>query len=123
MENINESLAELIKVDGAMGAALVDYNSGMNLGKAGGGTVNLDLAAAGNSEVVKAKMRVMKGLDITGGIEDILITLDTQYHNIRPLGSKQGLFIYFVLDKARANLGMALFRYRKSKISSQFSYQ
>mgnify|MGYP000049353161 CR=1 FL=1 len=110
MANINESLAELMTVDGAIGCALVDYVSGMVLGKAGGGSVNLDLAGAGNAEVIKAKMRVMKGLGIAGGIEDILITLDTQYHVIRPLATKQGLFIYFALDKAKANLGMARFK-------------
>lgn len=110
MANINESMAELMAVDGAVGCALVDYNSGMILGKAGGGTMNLDLAAAGNAEVVKAKMRIMKGLGITGGIEDFLITLATQYHIIRPLESKPGLFIYFVLDKSKANLGMARFK-------------
>jgi hypothetical protein len=110
MANINESLAELMSVDGAIGCALVDYNSGMILGKSGGGTMNLDLAAAGNAEVVKAKMRIMKGLGITGGIEDFLITLEAQYHIIRPMESKPGLFIYYVLDKSKANLGMARFK-------------
>ena len=40
-------------------------------------------------------------------IEDILITLGKQYHILRPSARKDGVFIYFVLDKQRANLAMA----------------
>ena len=60
----------------------------MALGTAGGG-INLEIAAAGNTEVVRAKLRVAKSLGITGGIEDILITLQDQYHLIRPLTKKE----------------------------------
>lgn len=106
MANINESLAKLLEVDGALCAAVVDANSGMLLGKLGSG-LDLDLAAAGNTEVVRAKMKTMKSLGLNDSIEDILITLGKQYHIIRPVASKPGLFLYLVLDKARANLALA----------------
>lgn len=106
MANLNESLAKLLEVDGALCAALVDANSGMLLGKAGSG-MDLDLAAAGNTEVVRAKLKTMKSLNLNDSIEDILITLGKQYHVIRPVASKAGLFIYLVLDKSRANLALA----------------
>ncbi|MFC4821092.1 hypothetical protein [Dokdonella ginsengisoli] len=106
MANINESLAKLLEVDGALCDAIVDANSGMLLGKAGAG-LDLDLAAAGNTEVVRAKMKTMKSLGLNDTIEDILITLGKQYHIIRPIASKPGLFIYLVLDKARSNLALA----------------
>lgn len=106
MANIEASLKELMSIDGAMGGCIVDYTSGMSLGAAGSG-VDLELAAAGNSQVVKAKMATMKSLGIKGEIEDILITLDTQLHIIRPTAKHEGLFIYLVLDKAKANLALA----------------
>ncbi|HEY6941456.1 hypothetical protein [Dokdonella sp.] len=106
MANINDSLAKLLEVDGALCAAVVDANSGMLLGKAGTG-LDLDLAAAGNTEVVRAKMKTMKSLGLTDAIEDILITLGKQYHIIRPVAAKAGLFIYLVLDKAKSNLALA----------------
>lgn len=106
MSDIKASLKELLSIDGAMGTCIVDYTSGMILGSSGAG-VDLELAGAGNSEVVKAKMNTMKSLGIEGGIEDILITLDTQFHVIRPSENNQGLFIYLVLDKGKANLALA----------------
>jgi len=106
MANIETSLSELMNIDGAMGCCVVDYGSGMSLGAVGAG-VDLELAAAGNSQVVKAKMETMKSLGIKGSIEDILITLDDQLHIIRPAVQHQGLFIYLVLDKAKANLALA----------------
>jgi hypothetical protein len=106
MANITESLAKLLEADGAVCAAIVDANSGMLLGKAGSG-VDLELAAAGNTEVVRAKMKTMKSLGLNDTIEDILITLGKQYHIIRPVASKPGLFVYLVLDKAKSNLALA----------------
>lgn len=106
MANITENLNKLMEIDGAVGVSLVDSNSGMVLGSAGGG-VDMELAAAGNSEVVKAKMKTMKSLGIKGNIEDILITLEGQYHIIRPMITQKGLFLYVVLDKAKANLALA----------------
>ena len=93
-------------IDGALGASIVDYTSGMSLGAAGGG-VDLDLAAAGNSQVVKAKLETMKSLGIKGDITDILITLSDQLHIIRPTAKHTGLFIYLVLSTAKSNLALA----------------
>ena len=92
MANLNESLQDLMSLDGALCAAVVDYNSGMMLGSIGSG-VDLELAAAGNTEVVRAKMKTMKALGLNDAIEDILITLGKQYHIIRFSARKDGVFI------------------------------
>ena len=106
MANLNESLQDLMTLDGALCAAVVDYNSGMLLGSIGTG-VDLELAAAGNTEVVRAKMKTMKSLGLNDSIEDMLITLGKQYHILRPTEKINGLFIYYVLDSSRANLALA----------------
>ena len=106
MANIKQSMDDLMTCDGALCAALVDSSSGMILGQIGSG-VDLEVAAAGNTEVVRAKLRTMRDLGLNDVIEDILITLGRQYHIIRPVSRKEGVFIYFVLDKAKSNLALA----------------
>lgn len=109
MGNVDVILKDAMNIDGAVGIALVDYETGMSLGQAGGGALDLDVAAAGNSDVVKAKLRTMAALGLEEKIEDILITLNSQYHLLRLITSRsgQGLFLYMALDKSKANLAMA----------------
>lgn len=106
MASIKDALQKLTQLDGYLGACVVDSNSGMILGADGGGPVDLELAAAGNTEVVRAKRKTLVSLGLKDAIEDILITLATQYHLLRPIAQKEGLFIYLVLDRAKANLAM-----------------
>jgi hypothetical protein len=121
--NIEAALKEAMNIDGAVGASLVDWESGMSLGKIGGGKyLDLDVAAAGNTEVIRAKMRTMESLRLDDSIEDILITLSKQYHLIRLLKSsrsEQGLFLYLVLDRQRSNLALA--RHNLKRIESDIN--
>lgn len=115
MTNVAKSLETIMEIDGAVCCALVDSTSGMVLGQAGGG-LDIMLAAAGNTEVVRAKMKTMKALGLHDEIEDILITLGKQYHVIHPKGT---LFLYVVLNKSKANLAMA--RYGVAQVVEQLS--
>jgi hypothetical protein len=119
--DIETALKEAMSIDGALGAALVDWESGMPLGTLGGGKyLDLDLASAGNTEVVKAKMRTLEALRLNDQVEDILITLSQQYHLIRLLKNANGaqaLFLYLALDRSKANLALA--RHHLKRIESE----
>ncbi|WP_327352227.1 hypothetical protein [Streptomyces sp. NBC_01304] len=121
MINTETALKEAMTgIEGTLGAALVDYSSGMALGTLGGSKdLDLSVAAAGNTDVVRAKVRTMEMLGLKDEIEDILITLGGQYHLIRLLKSRNnsGLFLYLALDKERANLAMA--RHQLKRIESE----
>ncbi|MEV0030660.1 hypothetical protein [Nocardia sp. NPDC050793] len=110
MSNLDLALKDMMVIDGAIGAAVVDYNSGMALGMLGSSkALDLQIAAAGNTEVVRAKLRTMEQLGLKEDIEDILITLSSQYHIIRPMTGRKskGLFLYLALDRGRSNLALA----------------
>lgn len=113
MSDHTTALKGAMQIEGSLGVALVDSSSGMALGTAGSPVdldLDLDVAAAGNSSVVQAKHRTMSDLGLDQTIEDILITLDKQYHIIRPLARHNQIFLYLVLDRARSNLAMARFK-------------
>ncbi|MFF7469106.1 hypothetical protein [Streptomyces sp. NPDC008092] len=121
MATVEVSLKEMMAgVEGSLGAAVVDYTSGMALGTLGGGKgLDMTIAAAGNTDVIRAKVRTMDELGLKSRIEDILITLDRQYHLIRLIAGRSGngLFLYLVLDKERSNLAMA--RHQLKRVEQQ----
>jgi hypothetical protein len=118
---MDTALKEAMGIEGAIGVALVDWESGLCLGTQGGGKLlDLNLAAAGNTDVVRAKMRTMESLRLNDTIEDVLITLDKQYHLIRLLKNPRngtGLFLYLVLDRSKSNLALA--RYNLARLESE----
>jgi len=116
MADMDTALNDAMQIDGAIAVALVDYTSGMALGMLGSSKeLDLTIATAGNTDVVRAKLRTLELLKLKDGIEDILITLDSQYHLIRLLTGRnsQGLFIYLALARNRANLAMARHQVRR----------
>lgn len=108
VNNIKDILARLDSIEGFVGAALADSDTGMCLGfLSGGGNLNLEIAAAANAEVVRAKRKAIKTLGLRDEIEDILITLGRQYHLIRLNKARPAVFFYLALDRARSNLALA----------------
>ncbi len=95
-------LADVLKIDGAIGAALVQATTGAILGQvAVGRGLDMTRAAKIAQDLVQAALR------LRDGIEDIMITVDTQYHVMRVFGPDEDVFVHLVLDRERASLGMA----------------
>ena len=78
----------------------------MALASGGNPGLDLDVAAAGNSNVVRAKLRTMEALGLKENIEDILITLTNQLHLIRLVNDGKK-FIYLVVSSRDTNLAIA----------------
>jgi predicted regulator of Ras-like GTPase activity (Roadblock/LC7/MglB family) len=116
MSNVTESLERLVELPGARSAALVDSSSGMVLGHAGSES-DLEVLAAANTEVVRAQLKSLGTLKSGDTIDDILITLSTQYDIVRPLASNPSIFLYLAMDKNKSN--MALARYKVAECDGQ----
>ncbi len=108
MADLENTLTEILKLQGAVAVALVDTSTGMPLGVAGDeDTFDVELGAAGSTDVLRSQLRTMEALGITSEVEDILVTLEDQYHVIRAMRQPHDLFLWTVLSRRQANLALA----------------
>jgi len=106
-------ISGLNEIAGFIGACLVDTETGLMMASEGGENFDLETAGAANVEVIKAKLAAMEMLGLDESIDDILITLGSQIHLIRPLAETPTVFLYTALDKKAASLGMARVKVKK----------
>jgi hypothetical protein len=76
-----------------------------------GSGLNSDRATAGNTEVLKSKINTMTGVSLKDTIAGMLNTLGSQYHLIRLIPHKRGLFLYCALDSSEGDLAMARLKF------------
>jgi predicted regulator of Ras-like GTPase activity (Roadblock/LC7/MglB family) len=107
--SLDAVLEKLLSFDGALCVAVVDSETGMILGNAGSG-VDIDLAAAGASVILRARLASIKALGGEEQIEDVLISLTSQVQIIHPLPRNPTIFTYLIGDKAKSSLAMARFK-------------
>jgi hypothetical protein len=107
MADVEKLLDVLAALDGAIGTALVDIRNGMMLNSIGSAGVDIEIAAAGITDVLKANMKMLRLTASSDTIEDILITQERQYHIIRPIKAVEGVFVYTILDRRSGNLALA----------------
>jgi CheY-like chemotaxis protein len=111
--NVGAALAEALEIPGAIGAALVHASSGMALGEAGGSAgFSMSLAAAVTTDLVRAQAKGMNAMRLDDTVEDIVVTLGTQYHVIVFAGLARNVFLYLVLARDNADVVAARTRLR-----------
>ncbi|MDO5670452.1 MAG: hypothetical protein Q4G50_10640 [Corynebacterium sp.] len=92
-------------ISGFIGGSVVDLDTGMSLASISrSGDFDLDVAAAYNSEMVKAKFKTMNALGIDGGLVDMLLTLRDQLHLIKLLDNQ--MFVYVAVSSDQSNLAL-----------------
>ncbi|MEV6550027.1 hypothetical protein AB0M57_15160 [Streptomyces sp. NPDC051597] len=104
MEDAIETVLEkALAIEGATGVAVVDFHQRRVLGSLDRGSgLDMDKVAYGDSDVMRAKLYTLELLGYApDSVEDILITLRSELHMIRPLPRlrEDGLFIYLVLHR------------------------
>ncbi len=107
MSDVQESLARALAIDGAVGATLIDYASGGCLGAQGGQKIDMELAGAAVTEVIRSKKRIIDNLGLDESIDEIIVTLDGQYHLIQSFERHDDIFSYLILDREHSSLPLA----------------
>jgi len=116
--SLEEVLEKLLSFDGAMCVAVVDSETGMILGKAGSG-IEIELAAAGASVILRARLASTKALGTNEKIDDVLISLTSQVQIIHPLPNNPSIFTYIIGDKSKASLAMARYKATEADLQIQ----
>ncbi|MBW3086226.1 hypothetical protein KEM60_02437 [Austwickia sp. TVS 96-490-7B] len=93
------------EVNGFMGASIVDAETGMPLAaKSRRADFDLEAASAYNTEMVKAKQKTIRVLNIQSELEDMLLTLGDQLHLIKMITPTT--FVYVAADRQETNLAL-----------------
>lgn len=108
--SLKPRLAQFMNIPGALGAALVDCAKGAVVIAAGSlKGKEIERAALAGCEVLNSRQQAFADSGLDERIEDVLFTLPEQFHLLRPLNlsGASGLAVLVILDKAKANFGMA----------------
>jgi len=106
--NVVSNLSRLERADGFLGAALVDLEKHACVASVDHGSMSgLEALGLGHVDLVQAKRRVIRDLELDDELEDIVISLGREYHLLRLCRSRPRYYFFLTLDRSRANLAMA----------------
>jgi hypothetical protein len=109
VSSLEESLQQVLSVDGVRAVALIDIATGTVVCSAGPGGPELAEAAPCVADEARA-CRVMLGPDRPGGdLDEISLLTAGRIQLARVVSTRpaEGLLLFADLDQARANLGLA----------------
>jgi predicted regulator of Ras-like GTPase activity (Roadblock/LC7/MglB family) len=104
---VRVDLSPLKDLAGFCGAAVVDCETGLLLGRLAARAAELDTGAAGATDVIRAARGLAAALAADGDVEDVIVSFRGQYHMARIVESSPAIVIYLALDRPAANLGLA----------------
>ena len=106
------TLSDMLTVDGLLGCALVDANTGLVLARElrEGQPVDMDLAAAACAQVLRAHRLAARNMGLADHIEEVITSAGVRLQVMRSVTRHPELFLVLLLDKQRSNLAFARFK-------------
>lgn len=106
--HLERVVTSLRRLDGYTAAMLIDGQSGVVVGGDGDGAhPDMQIAATGYCEIYRLERDLVATIGVTDHIEDVVITLSSQYHLLHAIPNHPSLLLCVVLDRHTANLGLA----------------
>jgi predicted regulator of Ras-like GTPase activity (Roadblock/LC7/MglB family) len=106
-------LNPLARLVGFSGAAVVDCETGLVLGRAMAGSERLEAGASSAVDVMQSARRLAATLQAESDVEDVIVSLKGHYHMARIVELNPAIIIYLCLDRRGANFGLALLTLRQ----------
>jgi hypothetical protein len=107
---IEDCLQQIMAIQGAVGACLIDYPSGSTIGAAGGVPAGDDQHTTRTVRLLHATVEATAFATVgrPASVENVVITTGDGYHLVHPLADGFGgrLVLYLRLDRTRANLAL-----------------
>lgn len=107
VKNYKEILKTISQMDGFIAAALIEATSGIPICTENKENFPLDVGSAYAIDTIKVYKKFLSKLEFEKKIEEIVITLNDQYHFLKTLKNDTKIIIYLILDKDQSTLGMA----------------
>ena len=106
------ALAHMLHLDGLLGCAVVDSNTGLVLARETreDHPVDMALAAATSTVVLQSQQHASRSMGLTDPIEEIITSSASRQHVMRTLQGHTDVFLLTVLDRQRANLSTVRFK-------------
>jgi hypothetical protein len=107
--SLNESLEQILRVEGARTVALVDVGTGMVVGSVGDEPAGLPAAAAGLADETRLASAALGDARPGGDLEELLLVTENRFHLVKILDRREedGLLLFVELDRARTNIALA----------------
>lgn len=106
--SVLRSMREVMMPSGVVGAALVNVGSGALMATEGGGTLDMELAAASATDLMRAHQRAMRYYVPTAplahptAIDEVTVAASGRIMVMRTVAAHPHMFMLVILDRARA---------------------
>lgn len=109
---VSRTLAQVLAIEGLLGCALIDSDTGQVLARESREDQPLDIAAAAQdcAPLLRAHRDAAHRMGLAGGIDEIVVSGRAHQQIVRALHHHPALFVVALLERQRANQALARFR-------------
>jgi len=109
---VSRTLAQVLAIDGLLGCALIDSDTGQVLARETREDQPLDIAAAAHdcAPLLRAHREAARRMGLPDGVDEIVVSGRMHQQIVRALHHHPAMFVLALLDRQRANQALARFK-------------
>ena len=109
---VSRTLTQVLAIDGLLGCALIDSDSGQVIAREVREDQPLDIAAAAHdcAPLLRAHREAARRMGLPDAVDEVVVSGRTHQQIVRALHHHPALFVLALLDRQRANQALARFK-------------